>query len=86
MKVILNCDNTKVKYDIQNFKFKLYRQVISKNPQTGENLITENLILSSKEPGISANSSIKREFIIDIPVEFGIEITNTSLLNLNLPG
>ena len=45
----------KVKYGIENFKFKLYRQVISKNPETGENIITENLVLTKKEPGIQGN-------------------------------
>jgi hypothetical protein len=61
------CDNTKSKYDIRNFKFKLFRQVVSKDPQTGVNTVTETVVFSKKEPGLGANKSSKREFAFEIP-------------------
>ena len=52
MKVVLECDNSKVKYGIKNFKFKFFRLLSCKNSLTGENTTHEHIVFQKKEPGI----------------------------------
>ena len=66
----MKCDNQKCKTAIRNFKFKLYRQLVSKDSHTGNQRVTEEKIFAKKEPGLEGNKSTKREFVFEIPKEF----------------
>jgi hypothetical protein len=70
IKVTVKCDNSKCKTAIRNFKFKLFRQLTSKDAHTGQPKITEERIFAKKEPGVEGNKSTKREFVFEIPKEY----------------
>jgi len=46
IKVTIKTDNSKCKWPIRNFKFKLYRQLVYKDAQTGENLFIESKVFA----------------------------------------
>ena len=66
----VKCDNSKCKTAIRNFKFKLFRQVTSKDAHTGQPKVSEERIFAKKEPGVEGNKSTKREFVFDIPQDY----------------
>jgi len=57
IKITIKTDNSKCKFPIRNFKFKLYRQIVYKDAQTGDNLFIETKVFAKKEPGVAANTS-----------------------------
>jgi len=69
----VKCDNSKCKTAIRNFKFKLFRQLTSKDAQTGSFKVLEEKIFAKKEPGIEGNKTTKREFVFDIPNKYKLE-------------
>lgn len=66
LKVILNCDNSKVKYEIKQFKFIFVRLLSCKNSLTGENITLEEIIFLKNELGVARNKQSKREFSFDL--------------------
>ena len=80
IKVTIKCDNSKCKTAIRNFKFKLFRQILSKDSHTGNQKVTEEKIFAKKEPGVEGNKSTKRDFVFDIPKEFKISMASSHKL------
>jgi Arrestin (or S-antigen), C-terminal domain len=68
IKVTIKTDNSKCKTPIRNFKFKLFRQIVYKDAQTGDNLFIETKVFAKKEPGIAANASQTKDFYLTIPL------------------
>ena len=68
IKVYIENDNTKNKFAIKNFKFKLFRNVTTKDPLTGELKTTTDKLFAYKEPGVEAHGKTKRDFEYKIPL------------------
>ena len=68
LRFLLECDNSKCKVAVKNFKFKCFRIITQKDPLSGDIKTSEQKVFAFKEAGIAANKSTRREFVFDIPL------------------
>ncbi len=70
IKIYIENDNSKNKFAIKNFKFKLFRIITTKDPLTGELKTVTDKLFAFKEPGVEAHGKTKRDFEFKIPMTY----------------